>query len=556
MKRAILLSVLQIAGTPLTLVATGHTPQRYVKLLGNSQTSSEGLQTLGVLAIWLVWVWGVVSAIAALKAAQRMGVVSPSRMIPTHIAMSAAALVGALDWGTNSEDEGSIEVVESQSQVVGESRQVDVNLPRTAMTILAGFLLRQVQLNIQKMLESARSGTHYRPHTRMSQLILQSLMYKSRHVSKLSERVYWPDSSSRLVNEQELDEIDRIPIGIDGLELFSLGLSQQTTIRIHGAQGAAPFVDYLTAIARLVTVVSGHVTTTFNECGDVEVQIHLGTKGESLSSTEASFDIYLQGKDDRIEVRPPGLFINSIPTDRVEKTQLSTLTHEMGNRLTSGEELSNPVVCAKDCDLVVKLMGPIEITKSDGTELKFRKSKSEELLTWLVLHRDRPLRDVARTALWDHSVEDSTFNNVVSELRRAIRVAHPSIDFEIAHNRKKILVPTGIRTDVELLEEARWNVRHDDSVENWRALHEAVSRVRGLPFEGANYDWADAEGLTSHIVLKIMNACTDLARYYLAISDAEGVYFATSQGLRALPGNQEMLELRAQVLNTTTKVNS
>jgi hypothetical protein len=556
MKRAILLSVLQIAGTPLTLVATGHTPQRYVKLLGNSQTSSEGLQALGVLAIWLVWVWGVVSAIAALKAAQRMGVVSPSRMIPTHIAMSAAALVGALDWGTNSEDEGSIEVVESQSQVVGESRQVDVNLPRTAMTILAGFLLRQVQLNIHKMLESARSGTHYRPHTRMSQLILQSLMYKSRHVPKLSERVYWPDSSSRLVNEQELDEIDRIPIGIDGLELVSLGLSQQTTIRIHGAQGAASFVEYLTAIARLVTVVSGHVTTTFNECGHVEVQIHLGTNGESLSSINASFDIYLQGNDDWIEVRPPGLLINSIPSDRVEKTQLSTLTHEMGSRLTSGEELGNPVVCATDCDLVVQLMGPVEVTKSDGTELKFRKSKSEELLTWLVLHRDRPLRDVARTALWDHSVEDSTFNNVVSELRRAIRAAHPSIDFEIAHNRKKILIPIGIRTDVELLEEARWNVRRDDSVENWRALHEAVSRVRGLPFEGANYDWADAEGLTSHIVLKIMNACTDLARYYLAISDAEGVYFATSQGLRALPGNQEMLELRAQVMNTTTKVNS
>jgi hypothetical protein len=554
MKRAILLSVLQIAGTPLTLVATGHTPQRYVKLLGNSQTSSEGLQALGVLAIWRVW--GVVSAIAALKAAQRMGVVSPSRMIPTHIAMSAAALVGALDWGTNSEDEGSIEVVESQSQVIGESRQVDVNLPSTAMTILAGFLLRQVQLNIQKMLESARSGTHYRPHTRMSQLILQSLMYKSRHVSKLSERVYWPDSSSRLVNEQEFDEIDRIPIGIDGLELVSLGLSQQTTIRIHGAQGAASFVDYLTAIARLATVVSGHVTTTFNECGHVEVQIHLGTNGESLSSINASFDIFLQGDDDRIEVRPPGLLINSIPSDHVEKTQLSTLTHEMGTRLTSVEELSHPVLLTKDCDLVVNLMGPIEVTKSDGTELRFRKSKSEELLAWLVLHRDRPLRDIARTALWDHSVEDSTFNNVVSELRRAIREAHPSTDFEIAHNRKKILVPTGIRTDVELLEEARSNVRRDDSVENWWALHEAVSRVRGLPFEGANYDWADAEGLTSHIVLKIMNACADLAKYYLDTKDAEGVYFATSQGLRALPGNQEMLELRSRLTSTTTKVNT
>jgi hypothetical protein len=390
----------------------------------------------------------------------------------------------------------------------------------------------------------------------MCQLILQRLMYESRHVSKLSERVYWSDSSSQLINECELDEVDRIPIGLDGLELVSLGLTQQTVIRIHGPQDATLLVDYLTAIAGLTAAVSGSVTTTSNEGGHVEVHIHLGTNGDSLSSSDASFDIFLNGDDDRIEIRPPGLLINAIPSDRVENSQLSTLAHEMGNRLASGEELSAPDACTKDCDLVVKLMGPIEVTRSDGTQLNFRKSKSEELLTWLVLHRDRPLRDVARTALWDHSVEDSTFNNVVSELRRAIREALPSIDFELSHNRKKIPAPTGIRTDVELLEEARRNVRRDDSVENWRALHQAVAQVRGLPFEGANYDWADAEGLTSHIVLKIMNACTDLARYYLIMGDAEGVYFATSQGLRALPGNQEMLELRAQVMNTATKVNA
>jgi hypothetical protein len=57
-------------------------------------------------------------------------------------------------------------------------------------------------------------------------------------------------------------------------------------------------------------------------------------------------------------------------------------------------------------------------------------------------------------------------------------------------------------------------------------------------------------------VLKIMNACADLAKYYLEMKDAEGVYFATSQGLRALPGNQEMLELRSRVMSTTTKVNT
>jgi hypothetical protein len=53
-----------------------------------------------------------------------------------------------------------------------------------------------------------------------------------------------------------------------------------------------------------------------------------------------------------------------------------------------------------------------------------------------------------------------------------------------------------------------------------------------------------------------MNACADLAKYYLDMKDAEGVYFATSQGLRALPGNQEMLELRSRLTSTTTKVNT
>ena len=83
-----------------------------------------------------------------------------------------------------------------------------------------------------------------------------------------------------------------------------------------------------------------------------------------------------------------------------------------------------------------------------------------------------------------------------------------------------------------------------------------MARIRGLPFEGARYDWADAEGLTSHIVLKIMNACADLAEHYLEIGDVNGVYFATSQGLRALPGNEEMIELRSRAMINATTVRS
>lgn len=71
-----------------------------------------------------------------------------------------------------------------------------------------------------------------------------------------------------------------------------------------------------------------------------------------------------------------------------------------------------------------------------------------------------------------------------------------------------------------------------------------VSLLRGLPFQGAVYRWPDPEGLTSELVMLSTSASATLAQAYLEVSDLPGVMWATGQGLRVLPGDEELIALR------------
>src|SRR5690606_13147273 len=70
--------------------------------------------------------------------------------------------------------------------------------------------------------------------------------------------------------------------------------------------------------------------------------------------------------------------------------------------------------------LVVRLLGGVELVDADGRAARIDRSKTLELLAWIVSHRDRSTRSGARTALWDLDVRDTTFANVVSDARRTM----------------------------------------------------------------------------------------------------------------------------------------
>ena len=67
-----------------------------------------------------------------------------------------------------------------------------------------------------------------------------------------------------------------------------------------------------------------------------------------------------------------------------------------------------------------------------------------------------------------------------------------------------------------------------------------------LPFSGAAYLWPETEGLASNLVLLSTNVTAEYAKRALAVGDFEGVFWATSTGLRVLPGQEALIALRMQ----------
>ena len=554
MRKPLVFTFLQLFVAPSILILSGHTPWVLFGMLGSNQTTSELLLTVAMMLIWAVWVWGVVAALVGLRYAWASGSVSPNLLIPAHLALATAAIAGAMNMRLSSHGTQTVQL--EQEFLVDQDDAASDQIRQIAFATLAGFVLRSLHEETKRSLQRARAGMHHEPHSRLAQLVYRRLLAISR-THEPSQQLVSLTRDEDPITESKLNQVYAvIPLGYTSEGVISIDVVAQTVLRVQNASRCATFVNYLAAMTRITTVSRGRFEIEHLTGGVVQLTLQHELFTEEIVGREHIVEMTPNHDGSLIHLHPMGVFLRPFVLTAVEQQQWATLTKEMTSVQLGDANgtLDEPQV--EPHDIVVKLMGPIEISRGDGSPLNFRKAKSEELLAWLVLHRERPLREIARTAIWDHDVQDSTFNNVLSELRRAIREALPQAEFDEKRHRKGIALPSGICTDVELLDRARSKARSLDTQGAWTELRKATENIRGLPFEGARYEWADAEGLTSHIVLKIMNACADLALHYLKIGDVDGVYFATSQGLRALPGNDEMLELRARALAMTSTVKS
>jgi nucleoid-associated protein YgaU len=198
-------------------------------------------------------------------------------------------------------------------------------------------------------------------------------------------------------------------------------------------------------------------------------------------------------------------------------------------------------------DIVVTMMGAVSVVDRDGNEGSFQRSKTVELIAWLATHRERSTRSAARTALWELDVRDATFANVVSEARRALgRLVPPPDDEEWLARTLNESLPLHARvvTDADLI---RQRVEHAQVAPPAHAidvLRPAVEMIHGLPFAGSSYLWPDADGLTSNLVLLSTTAAAELAAHALSMGDTDLVFWATGQGLKVLPGHEELIGLR------------
>ena len=198
-------------------------------------------------------------------------------------------------------------------------------------------------------------------------------------------------------------------------------------------------------------------------------------------------------------------------------------------------------------DLLVRLIGPVDVMSASGVPVEFERSKTKELVAWLATHRDRATRTSARTALWELDVRDATFSNVVSEARRSLaRLVEPPVGAEWVGRTLTESLPLHDRvlTDADLIEHALDVARLQPPAQAIATLTPAVEWIAGTPFEGTSYLWPDAEGISSNLVLLAISAASELAAHCLSVGDIEGVFAATGRGLNVLPGHEELIALR------------
>lgn len=198
-------------------------------------------------------------------------------------------------------------------------------------------------------------------------------------------------------------------------------------------------------------------------------------------------------------------------------------------------------------DIVVGILGGVEVRSAGGELGVFERSKTVELIAWLATHRDRATRSAARTALWELDVRDATFANVVSEARRALARLVPTPDGEewLARTLNESLpLHERVVTDADLVEQRLDHARLSAPAHAIDVLRPAVELIRDMPFAGTSYLWPDADGITSNLVLLATTVTAELAAHALSIGDTETVFWATGHGLRVLPGHEELIALR------------
>ena len=213
------------------------------------------------------------------------------------------------------------------------------------------------------------------------------------------------------------------------------------------------------------------------------------------------------------------------------------------------ESLNATALPCSQWRVIVRLYGFPLVEDSDGAVAEFRKARALELMSWLVLNRDRMRRSAARTAMWEMNCTDATFSTVVSDLRRSLSclVSSPSEELLPITFSDELPLSGTVCSDFDLLihhhRQFRMEpVKHRDDVVT------LLRGVRDLPFAGTSYLWPDLDGSTTRLVVTAVSAAQDLATWALEAGDPEALMVSTTAGLRLLPGDEQLLKLQRSTL--------
>ena len=473
------------------------------------------VQVFAGLTLWLVWGFGVASVAFEFFRRVRGETTHSSDRLVGH---AAAAFVLAL-WMLVAEPRPTVLSVtdgEPLTAVVSAASEEEIPAKqdqRVATGFALAALLAIYESKLQRKLQQSIQGVSQVPLSKSSQLLLSSMKY----LRGTGEAI----PIAMIVNQDSQNGDAYVPIGISEGKILLISLCHDDRILVQSDSESETDVvrQYLSCV----------------------IEAHDLDPTSVLSASEETATIRISQTSDHWIVDPANCLFKPFWLTHYDAQKLTVLNREL-QRPFRTESVDGCHLGLDDWKICVRLMGPLEVADRQWQTINFEKSKSAELLAWLVLHRDRPTRIAARTALWEMSVQDSTFNNVISGVRRAINLDDQTF---LTRGTKDVLrIRPEVVTDYDILQRSIRRARYNADDESLSEVKMALELVRDLPFAGQDFVWADTEGITSNIVLTIVTGALMLAEHSMSRGDIDGVFWATGQGLKALRGHEALIALR------------
>jgi hypothetical protein len=573
-----------LIGLPLVLILNGVTPVAAAFGLFDAVTVRNPVQLgmqVGLLGLWSTWLWGFGSVIIDVvrtwgaRHDHSIGVMS-SRYSLLFVVALWSILFASRPAPAAARSVASEQVVAVTTSAVDELSHDAVPLALSSSGVLIAGLLAYVRFLRDKQLRLAPAGSFMPPISQRSAFTWAELnhRYRAQHADRIHE------ATQEMLNTGTGSPFVHVPIGTSANETVVVALAPGTRFDIVAAdiELAKTAARHLIAVVQLAArdgsirvviealsklggldlsndvlpnVVASVTNTVIRVVIDVSQDMHAPSL--VVASNEAVVRIcVLSDYPNRMQLGTNGWML--MPSEQglsvfglteFETSVVQDLLTESSKSVEEDKRLCEPLDA--DWNVCVRLLGPVDAETRNGIPISFEKSKSLELLAWLTTHRERPTRVAARTALWEISVQDATFNNVVSGLRRGLAsgsVGVDQIEFLPKTFTDHLSIHGSVITDVDVLNNAVSFVKNRGDRESWFGLLDALDRVRDLPFAGTDYLWPDSEGITSNFILSVITGSIMAAEHALQQGDTEGVFWATGQGLKVLHGHEELVALR------------
>ncbi len=599
-----------LIGLPLVMIVTGMTPPTVASGLIDAINVRNPTQLgtyAGMLGLWSTWVWGCGSVVIDIVRTWGLRHDQPMSAMSSRYSLLFVIALWSILFASKPSP-AAARSVEIEHVVVAEISTQDLLLGRMELAIgssavfIAG-LLTHVNFLRMRQLQLAPAGSYMPPMSQRAAFTWSEMRHRDQPqqaqcLLSAIDSLFAAGSCAQLVAVNERWETSALSEFQDAAQspfmYVPLGNAINETVLLAIAPGsrfdivACDIDQAMTAARHLIAVVqlsahaenidviveSDSILETLQLSHDVSSDKSIdGTESEpggkirivvDASTDPFAPEIVVDGNEAVIKIcvtsnypnrmqldasgwvlLPLGQHVSVFGLTEFETAALVDLIAESSKPVLSDERHVAPLLT--DWNVCVRLLGPVDAETRRGVPIGFEKSKSLELLAWLTTHRERPTRIAARTALWEISVQDATFNNVVSGLRRGL-ASGSDVEYEVELLPKTftdhLLIHGSVVTDVEVLNDAVNTVKKSGDRESWLQLHDALDRVRDLPFAGTDYLWPDSEGITSNFILTVISGSVMAAEHALRQGDTEGVFWATGQGLKVLHGHEELVALR------------